>query len=133
MRCCGQLGGFSYVWSIAGVVASVLRSDPMAKLLIRITGALGVTALAVFFVGLIPFFADPTVGAGITAKAPSYSVNRQFKGDRLPLSSVPSIARRGLSTQEQSSKPRRIPVGCEGSFSPISSPQLAHIVGRCMT
>ena len=105
----------------------------MAKLSFRIAGALGITALAVFFVGLIPFFADPTVGAGIAAKAPSFSVNRQFKGDRLPLSSAPTVARRGLGTQEQSSKPQKIPVGCEGSFSPISSPRLAHIVGRCMT
>lgn len=104
----------------------------MAKLFVRIAGALGITALALFFVGLIPFFADPTVGAGIAAKAPSFSVNRQFKGDRLPLS-APTVARRGFSTQEQSSKPQKIPVGCEGSFSPISSPRLAHIVGRCMT
>jgi hypothetical protein len=105
----------------------------MAKLFVRIASALGVTGLALLFVGLIPFFADPTVGAGIAAKAPSFSVNRQFKGDRLPLSGVSSIARRGLSTQQQSSKPPRIPVGCEGSFSPISSPRLAHILGRCMT
>jgi hypothetical protein len=102
----------------------------MAKLFTRIAGALGITALALFFVGLIPFFADPNVGAGIAAKAPSFSVNRQFKGDRLPVSAV---ARRGLSTQEQSAKPQKIPVGCEGSFSPISSPRLAHVVGRCMT
>ncbi len=105
----------------------------MAKLFVRIASALGITALAVFFVGLIPFVADPTVGAGIAAKAPSISVNRQFKGDRLPFPSAPSDRRRGLSTQEQSSKPQKIPVGCEGSFSPISSPRLAHIVGRCMT
>ena len=105
----------------------------MAKLFVRIAGALGITALAVFFVGLIPFFADPTVGAGIAAKAPTFSINRQFKGDRLPVSGAPGSARRGLSTQEQSSKPQKIPVGCEGSFSPISSPRLAHIVGRCMT
>jgi hypothetical protein len=105
----------------------------MAKLFIRIAGALGITALALFFVGLIPFFADPTVGAGIAAKAPSFSVNRQFKSDRLPVSSAPNVARRGLSTQEQSSKPQKIPIGCEGAFSPISSPRLAHIVGRCMT
>lgn len=105
----------------------------MAKLFVRIAGALGITALALFFVGLIPFFADPTVGAGIAAKAPSFSVNRQFKGDLLPLSSAPNGARRGLSTQEQSSKPQKIPVGCEGAFSPISSPRLAHVVGRCMT
>jgi hypothetical protein len=105
----------------------------MAKLFIRIASALGITALALFFVGLIPFFADPTVGGGIAAKAPSFSVNRQFKSDRLPVSSAPNVARRGLSTQEQSSKPQKIPVGCEGAFSPISSPRLAHIVGRCMT
>ena len=105
----------------------------MAKLFVRMAGALGITALAVFFVGLIPFFADPTVGAGIAAKAPTFSINRQFKGDRLPVSGALGSARRGLSTQEQSSKPQKIPVGCEGSFSPISSPRLAHIVGRCMT
>ena len=106
----------------------------MAKLFIRIAGASGVTGLALLFVGLIPFFAVPTIGAGIAAKAPSLSVNRQFKGDRLPVSGAPSVARRGLSTQDQSSsKPQKIPVGCEGSFSPISSPRLAHIVGRCMT
>jgi hypothetical protein len=105
----------------------------MAKLFIRIAGALGVTALALLFVGLIPFFADPTVGAGIAAKAPGFSINRQFKGDRLPVSGTPNVARRGLSTQDQSSKPQKIPVGCEGAFSPISSPRLAHIVGRCMT
>ena len=105
----------------------------MAKLFVRITGALGITGLALFFVGLIPFFADPTVGAGIAAKAPSFSVNRQFKGDRLPVANASSVARRGFSTQEQSSKPPRIPVGCEGAFSPISSPRLAHVIGRCMT
>jgi hypothetical protein len=105
----------------------------MAKLLVRITGALGLTSLALLSLGLVPFFAEPTVGAGITAKAPSFSVNRQFKGDRLPVAGAPSAARRGLSTQEQSPKPPKIPVGCEGSFSPISSPRLAHVVGRCMT
>jgi len=105
----------------------------MAKLSFRIAGAFGITSLALFFVGLIPFIADPTIGAGIAAKAPSFSVNRQFKGDRLPVSNAPSVTQRGLSTQQQSSKPARIPVGCEGAFSPISSPRLAHILGRCMT
>jgi hypothetical protein len=105
----------------------------MAKLSVRIAGALGITTLALFFVGLIPFIADPTVGAGIAARAPSFSVNREFKGDRLPVSKAPGVTQRGLSTQEQSSKPAKIPVGCEGAFSPISSPRLAHILGRCMT
>ena len=39
----------------------------------------------------------------------------------------------GAEYAEQSAKPQKIPVGCEGAFSPISSPRLAHIVGRCMT
>jgi hypothetical protein len=129
----------------------------MAKLLIRITGALGITALALFFVTVIPFFADPIVGAGI-AKPSSFSVNREFKGDRLPASSIAPVASRSrlqngpntrdlgardlgardlgardLGGQDQAQKPRRIPIGCEGSFSPISSPRLAHILGRCMT
>jgi hypothetical protein len=120
----------------------------MAKLFVRIAGALGITALALFFVSVIPFFADPIVGAGFAAKPPSFSVNREFKGDRLPASSIAPVASRSrsqngantrdlgnrdLSGQDQAQKPRRIPIGCEGVFSPISSPRLAHIVGRCMT
>ncbi len=125
----------------------------MAKLFIRIAGALGITALALFFVSVIPFFADPIVGAGFAAKPPSFSVNREFKGDRLPASSIAPVASRSrpqngpntrdlgardlgardLGGQDQAQKPRRIPIGCEGSFSPISSPRLAHILGRCMT
>jgi hypothetical protein len=125
----------------------------MAKLFIRISGALGITALALFFVSVIPFFADPIVGAGFAAKSPSFSVNREFKGDRLPASSIAPVASRSrpqngpntrdlgardlgardLGGQDQAQKPRRIPIGCEGSFSPISSPRLAHILGRCMT
>ena len=125
----------------------------MAKLFIRIAGALGITALALFFVSVIPFFADPIVGAGFAAKSPSFSVNREFKGDRLPASSIAPVASRSrpqngpntrdlgardlgardLGGQDQAQKPCRIPIGCEGSFSPISSPRLAHILGRCMT
>lgn len=131
----------------------------MAKLFIRIAGALGITALALFFVSAIPFFADPIVGAGFAAKPPSFSVNREFKGDRLPASSIAPVASRSrpqngpntrdlgardhlgardlgardLGGRDQAQKPRRMPIGCEGSFSPISSPRLAHIVGRCMT
>ena len=125
----------------------------MAKLFVRIAGALGVTALALFFVSVIPFFADPIVGAGFAAKPPSFSVNREFKGDRLPASSIAPVASRSrpqngpstrdlgardlgardLGGRDQAQKPRRMAIGCEGSFSPISSPRLAHIVGRCMT
>jgi hypothetical protein len=119
----------------------------MAKLFVRIAGALGITALALFFVSVIPFFADPIVGAGFAAKPPSFSVHREFKGDRLPASSIAPVASRNRPQngpitrdlgardggQDRAQKPRRIPIGCEGSFSPISSPRLAHVLGRCMT
>ena len=118
----------------------------MAQLFVRISGALGMTALALFFIGLIPYIAEPSIGAGIAAKPPSFAVNRELKGDRLPSSLAPVASRNGLQNgvpqnslqdergaQQQPVKPRKIPVGCEGSFSPISSPRLAHIVGRCTT
>jgi hypothetical protein len=114
----------------------------MAQLFVRIAGAFGITALALFFVGLIPFIADPS----IAAKPPSFSVNRQLKGDRLPSNFAPVASRSGAQNgvpqnglqndrgaQEQMPKPRKIPIGCEGAFSPISSPRLAHILGRCTT
>ena len=104
-------------------------------LLVRIASALGITSLAFLFVGLIPFLsADPTAGAGLAVKAPTFSVNREFKGDRLPLSSpINSTVSRGYSRSERSQTPREIPVGCDAAFSPISAPHLAYIYGRCAT
>lgn len=99
------------------------------QLFVRITGALGATALAVFFIGLIPFLgAEPSAGAAFVG-TPEMSVNRQFKGDRLPLPSEinSAISRNGSQASDE------IPVGCDASFSPVSSPRLAHIYGRCTT
>jgi hypothetical protein len=105
----------------------------MTKPMIRIAGAFGATALAVFFLGFLPLLGDPTAGAGVAAKStPSFSVNRELKGDRLPISNVTPAASRTGSSVEQS-EPDQIPVGCEGSFSPISAPRFAHVFGRCMT
>ncbi len=102
---------------------------------IRVAGALGATALAVVFVGLVPFLSvDPSAGADLQAGS-AFSVNRELKGDRLPLSSDTNPVRsqnesyssRGVRT------PSDIPVGCDSSFSPISAPQLATVFGRCTT
>jgi hypothetical protein len=102
----------------------------MASLLfVRIAGGLGAVSLALFFVGLIPFLsANPTAGAGLTGRTPAFSVNHEFKGDRLPLNSA--ILR---AAQRMTGHPREIPVGCDPSFSPISAPALAYIYGRCMS
>jgi hypothetical protein len=101
----------------------------MTKLMIRIAGAFGAMALAVFFLSLLPL-----LDAGAAAKrTPSFSVNRELKGDRLPISNVSPAATRSGSSVDQSETPDQIPVGCDGSFSPISAPQFAHVFGRCMT
>jgi hypothetical protein len=108
----------------------------MAKLLfVRMAGVLGVTALASFFVGLIPFLSvEPSAGAGLTGRTPAFSVNREFKGDRLPLpSDINSAVSNGALRSEHSQMPGEIPVGCDAAFSPISSPHLAYVYGRCMT
>jgi hypothetical protein len=98
-------------------------------LFVRIAGGLGLVALAVFFVGLIPFLsADPTAGAGLTARPPSFSVNREFKGDRLPLNTAAD-----RDAKRSAVPPREIPVGCDAAFSPISAPRLAYIYGRCLS
>jgi hypothetical protein len=106
----------------------------MTRLLfVRLTGALGVTALAVFFVGLIPFLSDePSAGAGFT---PAFSVNHEYKGDRLPLPSEinSAVSRNGVLSQRRSQMPAEIPVGCDPAFSPVSAPQMAYFFGRCMT
>ncbi len=95
----------------------------------RTSGALAATSLALLFVGLIPFLgAGPSAGAGLGAKLPAFTVNRELKGDRLPLpSEINSAVSRNIRT------PGAIPVGCDASFSPISAPRLAFIYGRCTT
>ena len=105
----------------------------MVKLVfVRTAGALGVMSLALLIVGIVPFLsADPTAGAGLF-KAP-YTVNHEFKGDRLPLTAVDSSVSRGTASRLRARTPEEIPVGCDPAFSPVSSPRMAYFYGRCMT
>jgi hypothetical protein len=102
---------------------------------VRFAGALGVTALALFFVSLLPFLSvDPTAGAGL-ARTPAVVVDRSFKGDRLPMpSEINSAVSRGEPDAQQNSRiPEDVPVGCDTAFSPVASPRLAYYYGRCAT
>lgn len=102
----------------------------------RCAGGLGVTALGLLFVGLIPFLsADPTAGAGLSGRTPTVVVDRTFKGDRLPSPSDinKAVSRGGSDAEQHSLMPRDVPDGCETAFSPIASPRLAHYYGRCAT
>ncbi len=82
--------------------------------------------------------AGPSAGAGFTVRAPATSVNHEFKSDRLPLpSDANSAFSKNVPQRPQGSKPiqglKEIPDGCDPSFSPITTPQLAHVFGRCTT
>ncbi|HEX4409496.1 MAG TPA: hypothetical protein VH206_12045 [Xanthobacteraceae bacterium] len=106
------------------------------QLFVRVAGALGVTALAVFFLSLIPFF-DLTAGAGVSHTFP-VSVDRTLKGDRLPLASeINSAVSRNEPKndilKERATTPQEIPFACDASFSPISAPHLALVYGRCLS
>ena len=73
-----------------------------------------------------------TIAASLrSAPAPLISVNRGAKGDRLavmkrPKKPAPEVAR-------EPSPDRQPLVGCESPFSPVVSPAMAHIVGRCVS
>jgi hypothetical protein len=109
----------------------------MARLLlVRIADALGITALALVFVGLIPFLsAALTAGPGLAPSPPGVTVNREFKGDRLPIVSPTNsaISRNEPRLQRRLLTKEDIPVGCEPAFSPVTNPHLANYYGRCAT
>jgi hypothetical protein len=107
----------------------------------RIAGASALVSLAFLIGGLDPFLrAAPVTAAG--DRAPPVSVNRYPKGDRLPLfKSLDNSGPAGtghviwwdLRGLNGSQAHRQVPVGCDPAFSPVTSPLLAVVYGRCMT
>ncbi len=106
----------------------------LVRLLVRFASALATIALAAVLVGLIPFLsAGPSAREGLIATTPAVTVNREFKGDLLPLAvPIDRVLSRQLSRPSHPAS-HEIPLGCEASFSPVSAPQLAYVYGRCMT
>jgi hypothetical protein len=90
---------------------------------IRATGV----ALALVAASFISF---PSFPHGMfTAEPPS--VDRALKGDRLR-SISPAVFPHELGLRLLPPTHAKIPVGCDRAFSAISSPQLAHVFGRCV-
>lgn len=109
--------------------------SPMAKLFVRIADALGVTTLAVCFLGLIPFLSAAPSGAGYAPRTPSFTVNSALKGDRLPMHDAlnASAWQTDFASLARANAPHKIPVGCDPAFSPVASPRLAFVYGRCLS
>ncbi len=116
----------------------------MGQILSVRTAAIGFAAVVMGFISF------PTLpSASLFSLVSPVSVDRTFKGDRLPLTArldKPQVPTQQLPTQQlptqtaptQSMVPTQavqarvpIPVGCDRAFSPISAPRLSNIFGRC--
>jgi hypothetical protein len=110
----------------------------LRPLFARITGMLAVTLLALFFVSLLPLL---SAARTVTSGSPDVTVNREFKGDRLPFHTAagPSLWQSDFESlmlprmQSQTDTPHEIPFACDPSFSPVATPRLAFVYGRCMS
>lgn len=81
---------------------------------------------ALFAAGFISFPSFPSTGL-FTVNSPT--VDRTFKGDRLPVAA--SADKIGAPASPMRQTGGKVPVGCDGAFSPISSPLLATVFRRC--
>jgi hypothetical protein len=119
----------------------------MAKLcgggFLRVAVAFALVSLAFFFASLDPFLhAAPIGGLAVNDRTPAVSVNRDRKGDRLPVLNNSDRSNRtgangaiwwDLRGQGNSQTRTQVPIGCDPAFSPVTSPSLAMVFGRCMT
>jgi hypothetical protein len=110
---------------------------------LRIVVAFALVSFAFFFASLDPFLrAAPIGGSATNDRTPVVSVNRDRKGDRLPVLnnsriSNPTGAKGAMwwdhRGQSSSQARRLVPIGCDPAFSPVTSPSLAKVFGRCTT
>jgi hypothetical protein len=81
--------------------------------------------LAVSFVSFPSF-----PGAGLfTVNSPT--VDRTFKGDRLPLTAPTGSPNSGAPASPRRQSREKVLPGCDGAFSPIATPLLANVLRRC--
>ena len=70
-----------------------------------------------------------------TKERPTLQVNRAAKGDRLAnqdgIAAKEAPAETARETPERATK-HRIMDGCEPMFSPVTTPAMAHVAGRCV-
>ncbi len=103
----------------------------MARLVsFRLMGAAALCSAAFVLAGAAPYLYAAPITPGLTDPEPAMTVNDFRKGDRLPL-----FQRRAVRQEVPSIGPQtrgKVPVGCDSSFSPVTSPQLATLYGRCM-
>jgi len=104
------------------------------RICLRIAAAVGLLTLAFVLASLDPFLGAAALsGSGVGDRTPPVAVDRTLKGDRLPLFDSTASRPDELRARDRSTTRAKVPVGCDPSFSPVSSPSMAHFFGRCMT
>jgi hypothetical protein len=105
----------------------------MARLVsLRIVGAVALCSAVFVVAGAAPYLHAAPVAPGLSDPEPTMMVNHFRKGDRLPLFKAHAVQQEqpvpsGSQTQG------KVPFGCDSSFSPVTSPELATVYGRCMS
>lgn len=102
----------------------------MARLLsLRLAGAVALCSATFAVAGAAYLYAAPA-GSGLSE--PAVAVNHFRKGDRLQPSHRRAV-RQDMPGPAGSQPQGKVPLGCDSSFSPVTSPSLAALYGRCMT
>jgi hypothetical protein len=105
----------------------------MARLFyLSIAGAVALASLAFFLVSFAPLLSAAPFSPGISDGTPAVSVNRFRKGDRLPLYDSRAV-RPDPETPDHLQTEGKVPLGCDPAFSPVTSPELSRLYGRCMS
>ena len=96
---------------------------------VRFKNVAAALLLSCFIAGVITALTSPVTASNA---APTVSVNRITKGDRLPV--APAIKPKQHDSNP-TEKPVRKPamLGCEPAFSPFAEPTRAHIISHCLT
>ena len=104
----------------------------MARLVsLRVVGAVALCSAAFVLAGAAPHLYAAPVLPGLSDPEPAMTVNHFRKGDRLPLLH-PRAVRQEVPTPSGSQAQGKVPFGCDSAFSPVTSPELATLYGRCM-
>jgi hypothetical protein len=93
--------------------------------ILLVRAAVGAALVAVSFISFPSF---PSAGL-FTVNAPA--VDRTLKGDRLPLTAPARAPMIGTSGSQRQQSREKVPIGCDGAFSPVASPRLANVFRRC--
>jgi hypothetical protein len=84
-----------------------------------------------FVAGGICVLTSPS--AANNAAAVTISVNRTFKGYRLPQVPIAQQSEQNSTSTENLPLRKHTPLGCEPAFSPVTDPARAHKLRRCIT